>query len=68
MLSDGLARVEKSMRKKQSKEPLQGALIALDPKTGAVLALVGGRSYGDSQYNRATLARRQPGSTFKPFV
>jgi penicillin-binding protein 1B len=68
VLSDGIARVEKSMRKKRSPEPLQGALIALDPKTGAVLALVGGRSYGDSQYNRATLARRQPGSTFKPFV
>ena len=36
---------------------MQGALIALEPRTGAVLALVGGRSYGDSQYNRATLAR-----------
>jgi penicillin-binding protein 1B len=68
VLTEGLERVEKSMRRKQSKEPLQGALIALEPKTGAVLALVGGRSYGDSQYNRATLARRQPGSTFKPFV
>jgi penicillin-binding protein 1B len=68
VLSEGLARVEKSMRKKRSPDPLQGALIALEPKTGAVLALVGGRSYGDSQYNRATLARRQPGSTFKPFV
>ena len=68
VLSEGLATVEKSMRRKRSKEPLQGALIALEPKTGAVLALVGGRSYGDSQYNRATLARRQLGSTFKPFV
>jgi penicillin-binding protein 1B len=68
VLTDGLAAVEKSMRRKRSKEPLQGALIALEPRTGAVLALVGGRSYGDSQYNRATLARRQLGSTFKPFV
>jgi penicillin-binding protein 1B len=68
VLSDGLATVEKGMRRKRSKEPLQGALIAMEPKTGAVLALVGGRSYGDSQYNRATLARRQLGSTFKPFV
>ncbi len=68
VLANGLARVEKSMRRKRSPEPLQGALIALEPKTGNVIALVGGRSYGDSQYNRATLARRQPGSVFKPFV
>ncbi len=46
----------------------QAALVALDPKTGHVLAMVGGRDYGDSQLNRATDARRQPGSTFKPFV
>jgi penicillin-binding protein 1B len=46
----------------------QAALVALDPKTGAVLAMVGGRSYAESQLNRATDARRQPGSTFKPFV
>ena len=46
----------------------QGALVALDPKTGNVLAMVGGRDYGVSQLNRVTDARRQPGSTFKPFV
>jgi penicillin-binding protein 1B len=46
----------------------QAALIALDPKTGNVLAMVGGRNYAESQLNRATDARRQPGSTFKPFV
>ncbi len=46
----------------------QAALIALDPKTGNVLAMVGGRGYGASQLNRATDAQRQPGSTFKPFV
>jgi penicillin-binding protein 1B len=68
VLSSGLDRVEKLIRRKRSTEPLQGALIALEPSTGAVLALVGGRSYGTSQYNRATQARRQPGSTFKPFV
>ena len=45
----------------------QGALIALDPN-GAVRALVGGRSYQDSQFNRAIAAHRQPGSAFKPFV
>jgi penicillin-binding protein 1B len=46
----------------------QAALVALDPNTGHVLAMVGGRSYGESQLNRATDARRQPGSVFKPFV
>ena len=46
----------------------QAALVALDPHTGNVLAMVGGRSYAESQLNRATDARRQPGSTFKPFV
>lgn len=46
----------------------QAALVALDPKTGHVLAMVGGRDYAESQLNRATDARRQPGSTFKPFV
>ncbi len=47
---------------------LQAALVALDPHTGNVLAMVGGRNYAESQLNRATDARRQPGSTFKPFV
>jgi penicillin-binding protein 1A len=45
----------------------QGALVALAPE-GAVRAMVGGRDYGDSQFNRATQAERQPGSAFKPFV
>lgn len=45
-----------------------GALVALDPHTGRVLAMVGGWSYNESQFNRATQALRQPGSTFKPFV
>jgi penicillin-binding protein 1B len=47
---------------------LQGALVALDAETGEVLALVGGREFGESQFNRATQARRQPGSAFKPIV
>ncbi|HKS26649.1 MAG TPA: PBP1A family penicillin-binding protein [Pyrinomonadaceae bacterium] len=46
----------------------QAALVALDPKTGDVLAMVGGRDYASSQLNRATDARRQPGSVFKPIV
>ncbi|BDV39038.1 penicillin-binding protein [Methylocystis bryophila] len=45
----------------------QGAVVALDP-TGAVRALVGGRDYGESQFDRAASAKRQPGSAFKPFV
>jgi penicillin-binding protein 1A len=46
----------------------QGAVVALDAGTGAVRAMVGGRDYRDSQFNRAAAARRQPGSVFKPFV
>ncbi|HEY0671275.1 MAG TPA: PBP1A family penicillin-binding protein [Longimicrobiales bacterium] len=47
---------------------LQGVFIALDPQTGAVRAMVGGRDFKDSKFNRATQAMRQPGSVFKPFV
>ena len=47
---------------------LQGAFIAMDPRSGAVRALVGGRDFDDSKFNRATQALRQPGSTFKPIV
>jgi penicillin-binding protein 1A len=46
----------------------EAALVALDPKTGAVLAMVGGRNYHKSQYNLATQFQRQPGSSFKPIV
>jgi len=45
-----------------------GALVAMDPHTGRVLAMQGGFAYGDSEFNRATQAHRQPGSAFKPFV
>jgi penicillin-binding protein 1A len=47
---------------------VEGALVAMDPHTGRVLALVGGFSYGNSQFNRAVQAMRQPGSSFKPVV
>jgi 1A family penicillin-binding protein len=47
---------------------IQVALVAMDPHTGEVKALVGGRDYGKSPYNRAVQAERQPGSTFKPFL
>jgi penicillin-binding protein 1B len=46
----------------------QVAMVALDPKTGNVLAMIGGRDYAESQMNRVTDAQRQPGSVFKPFV
>jgi penicillin-binding protein 1B len=47
---------------------VQASLIAVDPRNGEVLAMVGGRNYGVSQYNRITQSKRQPGSIFKPFV
>lgn len=47
---------------------LQGSFVAIDPRDGSVRAMVGGRDFDDSQFNRATTAMRQPGSTFKPFV
>ncbi|UXM96387.1 penicillin-binding protein 1A [Bartonella sp. HY329] len=47
---------------------VQGALVAMEPVTGRVLAMVGGFSYSQSEFNRATQAYRQPGSSFKPFV
>ncbi len=50
------------------RDPLQGALVAMDPGTGEVRALVGGRDFSRSNFDRATQAHRQPGSAFKPFV
>ena len=64
---DGLTRVDELLAKRK-RQRAQAALIAVDPRTGEILALVGGRSYNQSQYNRAIAARRQPGSVFKPFV
>src|SRR5262249_28452508 len=49
-------------------EPLQAALVAMDPVTGHVRAMVGGRDFAGSRFNRAVQAKRQPGSAFKPFV
>ena len=46
---------------------IQGALVAIDPSTGYIKAMVGGRDFQDSEFNRATQSRRQPGSAFKPF-
>lgn len=47
---------------------IEGALVAMDPRTGRVLAMVGGFSFAESEFNRATQALRQPGSSFKPIV
>ncbi len=63
----GLAAVDKQIKVKRD-VPVQASLIAIEPKTGEIVALVGGRSYDRSQYDRVVRARRQPGSTFKPFV
>jgi 1A family penicillin-binding protein len=68
-----LAEIEKRQLKdvKQrapSTDPLQAALVALDPTTGEVRVMVGGRNFDQSRFNRATQARRQAGSAFKPFV
>ena len=63
-----LARRYAAWKKKGEANPqVQVALVALDPRTGEIRALIGGRNYGESQLNRA-LAHRQPGSVFKPFV
>jgi penicillin-binding protein 1A len=73
VLRAGIRGIEKTLaarRKAGAPEPtnLEGALVLLDPASGEILALVGGLDYAKSQFNRAVQARRQPGSTFKPFV
>ncbi len=62
-------RPAKGLAKESATTPyLQGALVAVENRTGAIRALVGGRSYHDSRFDRATQARRQVGSTFKPLI
>jgi penicillin-binding protein 1B len=63
----GLTNVDQ-MLPKRKKGKAEVALIALDPRTGDILSFIGGRSYNQSQYDRAIVSRRQPGSVFKPFV
>jgi penicillin-binding protein 1B len=66
---EGLEELEAAFSRLRGGEaPLQAALVALDPETGAVLAYVGGRRFAQSQFDRAAQARRQPGSAFKPVV
>ncbi|MEJ2657084.1 MAG: penicillin-binding transpeptidase domain-containing protein, partial [Desulfobacterales bacterium] len=70
-LQKGLDALEKSnpaLSRSDPQKKLQGAVIVMQPKTGYILAMVGGRNYSVTQFNRITQARRQPGSAFKPFV
>ncbi|HET6461460.1 MAG TPA: PBP1A family penicillin-binding protein [Syntrophales bacterium] len=55
-------------REKYEKGLVQGALLCMEVKTGAITAMVGGRDFKKSEFNRATQSRRQPGSAFKPFI
>ncbi|HUK56733.1 MAG TPA: PBP1A family penicillin-binding protein [Nitrospiria bacterium] len=71
VLSKGLGGLEAAyphLRRGDPRAKLQGVLIAVQPQTGRIKAMVGGRDYAVSQFNRAVQARRQPGSLFKPFV
>jgi penicillin-binding protein 1B len=66
-LKKGLERVE-ARKGRDPSQPLEGAVVVLRPRDGAILGLVGGRDYGRSQFHRALESHRPPGSTFKPFV
>jgi penicillin-binding protein 1B len=71
ILVKGLSGLEKAyphLRRDEPTAKLQGVLIAVQPQTGQIKAMVGGRDYAVSQFNRASHAKRQPGSLFKPFV
>lgn len=65
---DGMSEVDKLLARRQRNVSPEAALLAVDPRTGEILAMLGGRDYAVTQFNRAVQARRQPGSSFKPFV
>ena len=70
-LTEGLSRLEETyphLRKQGEEDHLEGAIVLLKPQTGEIKAMVGGRDYQKSQFNRVFQAKRQPGSIFKPFV
>jgi penicillin-binding protein 1A len=67
-LQDAAERAVENGLRRFGKPDLQAALVAIDPATGDILAMVGGRDYRQSQFNRAWRSRRQPGSAFKPFL
>jgi membrane peptidoglycan carboxypeptidase len=62
------SRIEQIVKTRKGARDLEGSLVALDPASGEVRALVGGRDFGASSYIRATQAHRQPGSAFKPII
>jgi 1A family penicillin-binding protein len=68
LAEDTVAARVAQMAPRHTTEPLQGALVAIEPRTGFVKALVGGRAFEETPFNRALDARRQPGSAFKPFI
>ena len=70
-LVEGLNKLEAAhpaLKRKGAEDSLEAAMVVLRPQTGEIKAMVGGRNYGKSQFNRAFQAKRQPGSVFKPFV
>jgi len=67
-LQDAAERAVESGLRRLGKPDLQASLVAIDPETGDILAMVGGRDFRLSQFNRAWRSRRQPGSAFKPFL
>ncbi len=67
-VDDGIAQVDKQLAARKRKGTAEVALVAVDPRTGEILAFVGGRSYSQSQFDRVLAAKRQTGSVFKPFV
>jgi penicillin-binding protein 1A len=66
-VAEGILKIE-SRHKRHSTSPLQAALLAIEPATGRIRAMVGGRDFRKSQFNRAWQALRQPGSAFKPVI
>src|SRR5262249_26145103 len=67
-LQDAAERAIENGLRRFGNRNLQAALVAVDPRTGDILAMVGGRDFRESQFNRAWRSRRQPGSAFKPFL
>jgi penicillin-binding protein 1A len=67
-VKEGLEKIEARHRKRRANPPLQAALLAIEPSTGHILAMVGGRDFNESQFNRVWQAYRQPGSAFKPII
>ncbi len=63
-----LTRLEKYYKSAEKRTNLNASLVAIRPKTGEIVAMIGGKNYLENQFNRATSAQRQPGSAFKPFV